>query len=575
MDYSIFDLLKLLGALGLFLFGMKLMSESLQKVAGDRLRGILSAMTSNRYKGIFTGFLITAIIQSSSATTVMLVSFVNAGLVTFTESIGVIMGSNIGTTVTAWLISILGFKVNISVLVLPLIGLTFPLLFSKNSNRYNWGMVIMGFALIFIGLDFLNHSTPDINSNPEILKFLTNFSDNGFSSVLIFVLIGTVLTMIIQSSSATMALTLVMCFNGWISYEMAAAMVLGQNIGTTITANLAALIANTSAKRTAMAHLFFNLFGVLLVLPFFSGFLGLISDIAVRNGLSSPYMIDGQTAEQTHAAIPIALSIFHTVFNVLNTFILIWFVKPIERLIVRIVKQKDDDEEFKLQYISTGLLSTIDLSILQARKELMVFTEKVEKMFCRTQKLLEETSSKQIVKYQDKIKKTEGIADEFEVEITAYLAEVSKQELSPSAAESINRMLQITTQIESIADACYTISKTVERKMALKAKFDEALNKNLVDFANEVSKQFNVMLEVIRDPELSIDLYKVKAMMKEIRTMHENLQQEHFKNLKKGVYKTKVGVVYADTYAELLRIGDLANHVVRLLASQDGVKHDM
>lgn len=575
MDYSIFDLLKLLGALGLFLFGMKLMSESLQKVAGDRLRSILSAMTSNRYKGIFTGFLITAIIQSSSATTVMLVSFVNAGLVTFTESIGVIMGSNIGTTVTAWLISILGFKVNISVLVLPLIGLTFPLLFSKNSNRYNWGMVIMGFALIFIGLDFLNHSTPDINSNPEILKFLTNFSDNGFSSVLIFVLIGTILTMVIQSSSATMALTLVMCFNGWISYEMAAAMVLGQNIGTTITANLAALIANTSAKRTAMAHLFFNLFGVLLVLPFFSGFLGLISDIAVRNGLSSPYMIDGQTAEQTHAAIPIALSIFHTVFNVLNTFILIWFVKPIERLIVRIVKQKDDDEEFKLQYISTGLLSTIDLSILQARKELMVFTEKVEKMFCRTQKLLEETSSKQIVKYQDKIKKTEGIADEFEVEITAYLAEVSKQELSPSAAESINRMLQITTQIESIADACYTISKTVERKMALKAKFDEALNNNLVDFANEVSKQFNVMLEVIRDPELSIDLYKVKAMMKEIRTMHENLQQEHFKNLKKGVYKTKVGVVYADTYAELLRIGDLANHIVRLLASQDGVKHDM
>ncbi len=575
MDYSIFDLLKLLGALGLFLFGMKLMSESLQKVAGDRLRNILSAMTSNRFKGIFTGFLITAIIQSSSATTVMLVSFVNAGLVTFTESIGVIMGSNIGTTVTAWLISILGFKVNISVLVLPLIGLTFPLLFSKNSNRYNWGMVIMGFALIFIGLDFLNHSTPDINSNPEILKFLTNFSDNGFSSVLIFVLIGTVLTMVIQSSSATMALTLVMCFNGWISYEMAAAMVLGQNIGTTITANLAALIANTSAKRTAMAHLFFNMFGVLLVLPFFSGFLELISSIAVKNGLNSPYMIDGQTAEQTHAAIPIALSIFHTVFNVLNTFILIWFVKPIERLIVRIVKQKDDDEEFKLQYISTGLLSTIDLSVLQARKELMVFTEKVEKMFCRTQKLLEETSSKQIVKYQDKIKKTEGIADEFEVEITAYLAEVSKQELSPSAAESINRMLQITTQIESIADACYTISKTVERKMALKAKFDEELNKNLVDFANEVSKQFNVMLEVIRDPELSIDLYKVKAMMKEIRIMHENLQQEHFKNLKKGVYKTKVGVVYADTYAELLRIGDLANHVVRLFASQDGVKHDM
>ncbi|MDA3911153.1 MAG: Na/Pi cotransporter family protein [Bacteroidales bacterium] len=575
MEYSFFDLLKLFGALGLFLFGMKLMSESLQKVAGDRLRNILSAMTSNRFKGIFTGFLITAIIQSSSATTVMLVSFVNAGLVTFAESIGVIMGSNIGTTVTAWLISTLGFKIDIGMLVLPLVGVTFPLLFSKKASRYNWGMVIMGFALIFIGLDFLNHSTPDINNNPEILQFLSNFSDKGFFSVLIFILIGAILTMIIQSSSATMALTLVMCFNGWISYEMAAAMVLGQNIGTTITANLAALIANTSAKRTAMAHLFFNLFGVLLILPVFFGFLELISGIAVRNGLASPYNVDGQTAEQTAAAIPVALAIFHTVFNVLNTFFLIWFVKPIERLIIRIIKQKDDDEEFKLQYISTGLLSTIDLSILQARKELMVFTEKVEKMFSRTQMILSEKSLKKVLRTQEKIKKTEGMADQFEEEITAYLAEVSKQELSQSSVESINRMLQITTQIESIADACYTISKTIDRKIASKAKFDETLVNNLVNFSNVVAEQFDLMLEVIRDPELKIDLYKVKAMMKEVRNTHEKLQQEHFKNLKNGVYKTKVGVIYADTYAELLRIGDLANHVVRLLASQDGVKHDL
>ncbi|MEA1874386.1 MAG: Na/Pi cotransporter family protein [Bacteroidota bacterium] len=575
MDYSFFDLLKLFGALGLFLFGMKLMSESLQKVAGDRLRSILSAMTSNRVKGIFTGFLITAIIQSSSATTVMLVSFVNAGLVTFAESIGVIMGSNIGTTVTAWLISILGFKINIGMLVLPLIGVTFPLLFSKKASRYNWGMVIMGFALIFIGLDFLNHSTPDINSNPEILHFLSNFSDKGFYSILIFILIGTLLTVVIQSSSATMALTLVMCFNGWISYEMAAAMVLGQNIGTTITANLAALIANTSAKRTAMAHLFFNFFGVLLVLPFFSGFLELISDITVRNGLASPYNVAGQTAEQTAAAIPVALAVFHTVFNVLNTFLLIWFVKPIEQIIIRIVKYKDDDEEFKLQYISTGMLSTIDLSILQARKELMVFTEKVEKMFSRTQLILSEKSLKKIIRTQEKIKKTEVMADQFEEEITAYLADVSKQELSSSSAESINRMLQITTQIESIADSCYTISKTIDRKMTSKAKFDKVLVNNLVNFSEVVAEQFELMLDVIRDPELKIDLFKIKVMMKEIRNTHEKLQQEHFKNLKDGVYKTKVGVVYADTYAELLRIGDLANHVVRLLASQDGVKHDI
>ncbi len=569
MQYSIFDLLKLLGSLGFFLFGMKLMSESLQKVAGDRMRGILSAMTSNRFKGLFTGFLITAIIQSSSATTVMLVSFVNAGLVTFGESIGVIMGSNIGTTVTAWLISILGFKIKISILVLPLIGLTLPLLFSKNTTRSNWGTVIIGFAIIFIGLDFLNQSTPDIKNNPEILGFLTQYSNYGFLSILIFLFFGTVLTMIIQSSSATMALTLIMCYNGWISFEMAAAMVLGQNIGTTITANLAALVANTSAKRTAVAHLFFNLVGVILILPVLIPFLKMVGNFMVSSGGHSPFAVDGQISEQTAAAIPIALSIFHTVFNVLNTFILIWFVKPMEKLILKLIKQKEDEEEFKLQYISTGLLSTGELSVLQASKELTVYTQRVAKMFDQTQSLIQQTASKKIIDLQTKISKGEKFSDQLELEISNYLTEVSRQELSNHAAESINRKLMITTHIESIADSCYSISNAIGRRSGSKIKFSESMTDDLTKFSKRVSELFTQLIGIVNDSHFKIDKDDLAQLMKKIQKNYEKLQQDHFKNLRKGIYKTKVGVIYADIYTEFYKMSELIYQVTHIIAFQD------
>lgn len=575
MHYSIFDLLKLLGSLGFFLFGMKFMSESLQKVAGDKMRNILSAMTSNRYKGIFTGFFITAIIQSSSATTVMLVSFVNAGLISFTESIGVIMGSNIGTTVTAWLISILGFKIEISILVLPLIGLSLPLLFSKNQTRSNWGNVIIGFAIIFIGLDFLNHSTPDIKNNPAILGFLTKYSNYGYFSILIFLLISAFLTMIIQSSSAVMALTLVMCFNGWITFEMAAGMVLGQNIGTTITAILASLVANTSAKRTAIAHLFFNFIGVLLVLPFLYPFLHLIATIVIYNGFHSPFAIVEQTPQQTSEAIPIALSVFHSLFNILNTAVLIWFVKPLEKLILHIVKQKEDDEEFKLQFISTGILSTAELSILQARKELMVYTRRIEMMFFHTQELLKMSSTKEITHFQQKIKKSEEVSDQFEVEISAYLAEVSMQELSHQAAEIINEMLHITTNIESIADSCYSISNTINRKLSGNVRFNEAMHENLIRFSEGIAQLFCLMFGVMQDQQMRIDLHKVKALRLHITENHNKLQQEHFKNLRKCVYKTKVGVIYADIYNELKKVGDLVSQVINLLVSHEKIEVEL
>jgi phosphate:Na+ symporter len=554
MQYGVVDLLKLLGSLGFFLFGMKLMSESLQKVAGDRMRGILAAMTSNKYKGVLTGLLITTIVQSSSATTVMLVSFVNAGLLTLVESIGVIMGANIGTTVTAWLISILGFKVQISALVLPLIGLSLPLLFSKNSRKSSWGSVIVGFAIIFIGIDFLKASSPDIHNNPEMLQFITAYSDFGYGSVLIFLMIGTVLTMIIQSSSAVMALTLVMCFNGWISFEMAAAMVLGENIGTTITANLAALIANTSAKRTAMAHLVFNTFGVLLILVVYYPFLHLVEAITLKTGLMSPFIIEGQTTQQSAEAIPVALSIFHTVFNVLNTSIQIWFIPTIARIVTFLIKQKEDEEDYRLQFITTGLLSTSELSILQAQKEINNFAGHINKMFKHTKELIFTDSEKRFYKLQEKIVKCEDFADLTEIEITAYLTKIAPGTISFSSTEDINEMLRQVSYLESIGDACNDIARTMTRKKDLDVKFTSEIKKNMQLLINLVDTMMIEMLKGFDESNTKISAIDIEALNLKLKNLGLKLQTEHYKNLRKGEYKIKPGVIYSDLYKEILKL---------------------
>jgi len=337
MAYGFYDILQLIGALGVFLFGMKVMSDALLKLAGNKMRSILATMTSNRVLGIFTGFFITSVIQSSSATTLMVVSFSNAGLLTLTEAIGVIMGANIGTTITAWLIAILGFKVSMSTIALPLVGFGFAFTFAKKEQTKNWGNFIIGFALLFIGLQFLKEAMPDIKNNPEILEFLSSYTDLGYLSILLFLLIGTVLTVVIQSSSATMALTLIMCAQGWIPFELAAAMVLGENIGTTITANLAAFVANYQAKRTARAHLVFNLIGVLWMLILFYPFLRFVSWLTEQVGSDSPYV--------SAAAIPVAISLFHTTFNIINTFLLVWFVNPIARLVERFIPESVEPEK--------------------------------------------------------------------------------------------------------------------------------------------------------------------------------------------------------------------------------------
>ena len=471
MDYGIFDFLKLIGSLGVFLYGMKLMSEALQKVAGDKMRHILAAMTSNRVKGVITGLLITTIIQSSSATTVMVVSFVNAGLLNLVESIGVIMGSNVGTTVTAWLISILGFKISMAEVSLPLIGLCLPLLFSNKRSRKSWGELIIGFGLLFIGLEFLKNSMPNLNENPEIFTFLQNYTDMGYGSYILFMLIGTALTILIQSSSATMALTLVMCANGWISYDIAASMVLGENIGTTITANLAAMVANTTAKRAAFAHFLFNVFGVTWVLAIFPVFLKWIEELSVFVGIGDP--------STNIEAVPMSLSLFHTVFNVSNVLLLIWFTKLIARLVTKIIPTRESNEDvFKLKHIKIGLLSTPDASLFQAKQEIALYGKNTRDMFQQVAASLNMTS-KDFEKQFDKLVKLEDESDKIEVEIADYLTKVSESKLSTENSQRIRAMFKIVSEIESIADSSLNVAKAMLLKIEQNQTFTEDLNKKL------------------------------------------------------------------------------------------------
>ncbi len=553
------QVLTLLGALGLFLFGMKLMSDALQKVAGSRMRHILGAMTSSRIKGVFTGILITSTIQSSSATTVMVVSFVNAGLLSLVAAVGVIMGANIGTTVTAWLISLLGFNISLSFLSLPLIGLSLPLFFSKNSLRKSWGEFIIGFAILFIGLQFLKESVPDIHNNPESLHFLSSFTDLGFLSVLIFVAIGTILTIIIQSSSATMALTLVMCYNGLIPFELAAAMVLGENIGTTITANLAAIVANISAKRAARAHFLFNIFGVLWMLTVFHYFLMAINYfLQKKHGVSIlETRLSDVEFEDIKSVYPIALSLFHTSFNIINTLILIGFAPFIAKIATLMVPSKtEDDEEFSLKYINSGMFSTSELSILQARKEISNFGLRIEKMFLQLQSMLTETKSKKYYKLLGKIEKGEQITDDLEQEISLYLTNVAEGELSHDSSKKIRAMIKMIDEMESIGDVIFAMSKVVDRikekKITLNQHQDESLNE-LFELLLQAFTEMNRSLEKGFSEVNTDKAYLLEAMINEKR---DQIRQQHVEDLKEKRYKYKTGAYYGDLFSLSERIGD-------------------
>ena len=558
MEYSFYDFLKLIGSLGLFLYGMKIMSEGLQKVAGDRLRSILTAMTTNRVTGVLTGVLITALIQSSSATTVMVVSFVNAGLLTLAESISVIMGANIGTTVTAWIISIFGFKVDMAAFALPLLAIALPLIFSGKSNRKSVGEFIFGFSFLFMGLSYLKANAPDLNANPEMLAFVQNYTDMGFFSILLFLFIGTILTMIVQASAATMAITLIMCANGWISLELGAALVLGENIGTTITANLAALTANTQAKRAALAHFVFNVFGVIWVLIIFHPFMQLVN-----------WVVDTffQTSNP-EVAISYKLSAFHSIFNICNVCILIWGVKLIERTACALIHPKEEDEEPRLRFITGGMLSTAELSILQARKEIHLFAERTHRMFGMVQDLLHTEKDDDFNKLFSRIEKYENISDNMELEIANYLNQVSEGRLSSESKLQIRAMLREVTEIESIGDSCYNLARTINRKRQTNQDFTEKQYEHIHFMMKLTNDALAQMIVVVEKPEhQSIDINKSFNIENEINNYRNQLKNQNILDVNNKEYDYQMGVYYMDIIAECEKLGDYIVNVVE--ASSD------
>lgn len=552
------QVLSLVGSLGLFLYGMKLMSEALQKVAGSKMRQILAAMTSNRLKGVLTGFLVTTTIQSSSATTVMIVSFVNAGLISLIASVGVIMGANIGTTVTAWIIAILGFKVSLSFLSLPLIGLGFPLFFSKNSARKSWGEFIIGFAILFIGLQFLKDNVPGIN-NTETLNFLSSLTDMGLVSVLIFILVGTILTVIIQSSSATMALTLVMCYNGLITFEMAAAMVMGENIGTTITANMAAIVANTSAKRAARAHLLFNVFGVVWMIIVFQYFLrGIDWFLQERHGVS---LLNTHLSQADFDSIksiyPIGLAVFHTSFNIINTLVLIGFAPLIASVATRMVPEKgEDDEEFRLKFIGSNFVSTSELAIVQARQEIASFSIRLEKMFSFAKRLFVEENKKKYYKLLSKVEKYEQITDNMEIEIASYLTKVSEGEISHVSSKKIRTMLKIIDDMESVGDAVYQLSLVYNNYHNSKSEFTDFQRKSLNEMFVLLDQAIQEMHKNLDQEYDDVDTKAATGIENKINKKRNQLRRQHVEDLKEKKYKHKTGTFYSDLFSISEKIGD-------------------
>ena len=555
MDYSFFDFLRLIGSLGLFLYGMKIMSEGLQKCAGDSLRRILTAMTTNRVTGVLTGVLITALIQSSSATTVMVVSFVNAGLLTLTQSIGVIMGANIGTTVTAWLISALGFKVDIAAFSLPLLAFGIPLLFSGKSSRKSVGEFIFGFSFLFMGLQALKANAPDLGANPEMLAFVQNYADMGFFSIILFLFIGAILTMIVQASAATMAITLIMCANGWIDYQLGVALVLGENIGTTITANLAALTGNTQARRAALAHLAFNIFGVIWVLILFYPFTNAVSW----------FVTNVMRISDPSVAVSFKLAAFHTAFNISNTFVMIWFVGLIEKTVCFLIKgKKDEDEEYRLRYITGGMLSTAELSILQARKEITLFAERTGRMLDMVKALFYEKNEDAFLKTYSRVEKYESISDRMEIEIANYLTCVAEGRLSSEGKEEIRIMLRAVSEIESIADSCNNMARSIKRRNEFKSIFTDEQNHNVDQMLALTEKALHRMIEILKKSELvRDDVNPSYNIENEINNYRNQLKIHNVEDINNKKYQYQDGVYYMDIIGEAEKLGDYVLNVVQ------------
>lgn len=564
MTFGLVEILTLVGALGFFIYGMKIMSEGIQKAAGSGLRKMLSIMTRNRFLGVFSGFLITCIIQSSSATTVMTVSFVNAGLISLLESAGVMLGANIGTTITSWLVALLGFKVSMSALSLPLLAFAVPMLFARKSKIKYIGEFILGFALLFWGLAELKNAVPDIKNNPEVLHFLGDFASTGFFSNILFIIIGTLLTVVVQSSSATIALTQTLCFAGIIPYEAAIAMVLGENIGTTITAELASIPANVHAKRSARIHSLFNIIGVswMVLVISFTPFLDLISWFAVSVlGEPNPYTPEG---------MPMGLAIFHTTFNTLNVLIMIWFINWLVKLATITVKSKGEfDEEYHLEHINTGITTTPELSIFEAQKEIAKFGALTKKMNGFVKDLITEQDAKKLSKALARIKKYEDITDKIETEVANYLTKVSQGEMSEELSLRIRGMLRIIVNLERVGDIYYQMSKTIERKHENKVWFTPEQRKNILDMFDIVEEVFNNMCSNLNSNYDDVNIEKAKELEEAINNLRTMLRKEHFKNVEKGEYDFKSATAYSELFNALEKVGD---HIINVSEGVVGIQ---
>ena len=547
---------QILGSLALLIYGMKVMSEALQKMAGSQLRHILGAMTTNRLTGMLTGTFITCAVQSSSATTVMTVSFVNAGLLTLAQAISVIMGANIGTTLTAWIMS-LGYNVDLTIVVFPAFFLGIMLIYSKK-RRY-FGDFLFGIAFLFFALVLLSGAGKDLDleHNPSVIDFFSSFDTKSHLTIITFLLIGTVITCIVQSSAAVMAITILLCSTGVLPIYLGIALVMGENIGTTATANLAALGANAQARRAALAHLVFNVFGVIWVLCLFYPFVNLVCSLVGYNP-------DGNmTAAQKATLLPIVLAMFHTCFNVCNTTVLIWFIPQIEKLVCQLIKPKTDkeDEDFRLRFIQTGIMKTPELSVFEAQKEISSFGERIQRMFGMVRELLETKDGKAFEKLYDRIEKYEGISDSMEIEIAKYLDQVSDAHLSDDTKAKIRAMLREISEIESIGDSCFNIARTIKRKVDNKEEFTEKQHENIHQMFLLVDEALTQMNYMFTHDRHTLDMNRTFNIETEINTFRYQLRNQNIEDVDNHLYTYGIGTMYMDIIQESEKLGDYVVNV--------------
>lgn len=588
MDYTILDFLSLLGAVCLFLYGMKVMSEGLQKVAGDRLRNILGIMTKNRATGVITGILITALIQSSSASTVMVVSFVNAGLMSLAQSMAVIFGANVGTTVTTWIISAFSFEINISTYTIVLLAVAVPLMFMKKGSYKSLGEFIVGFCFLFMGLDLISAYVPNLEENPQMLAFLQDYTALGIWSVLIFFAVGIILTMVVQSSAATFAITLIMCSQGWISFALGCAVILGGNIGTTITPILASLSGNLAARRTAMGHVLFNVIGSVVVLFIFYPFVHLVGDItqafmgldpcdidkAQELSMAGHTLLDeqGRKIMFDQKTVAFGLSMFPTVFNTCNLLVMIWFTKLYVRIVCWLMpaRHRDTEEEFTLKYIGRGLLGTSELNLAQAQKEILVYGERVQRMITMAQTLVTEAPDSQpYIDNYNRIEKYEDISDRMELEIGNFLNKVAEGRLSPEGKKEIAAMLRIVSEIESIADSCLNVAKTLKRKNQARVKFDDWILAQIEGMFGLVDNAMDNMLVLLREMDAPDETRVIEAYNREreINNYRNRLRDDNIARINDRKYNYQEGIFFMDLISETEKMGDYILNVV------EGVKH--